>query len=328
MEPRDQIVFARCCDEAEKHQAPFLAYRIDLDKVPIINIEEMPKWVVGVRPFSDRERHWGIRTVRYCPFCGKKLPDPWPRKEKPKNIHEPQDGDYCGTCTKRVRECECFPLEWHWQWPNIPRYVLSNMEMQEELRLNRHMVEDDLEKLYEHEKALKIAMTALHQIAEFGHVGGPHCCRNAPVYECGCFDKSQWDIAKEAIARIDREPEEEEEPHYIVLKGSQCERGPEYKHDEPGRKCAGCNGVITDTGKKDEEPKDDSVRIGSEGVAAEVGFLSDNVEYRVREDRLLEGLVSHYGVSLNRAREALEVALEEGAVRRFDGWIEAVTSKG
>lgn len=39
---------------------------------------------------------------------------------------------------------------------------------------------------------------ALERIATFGH--DPDCDSSAPVYECGCYEKSQWEIAREALA--------------------------------------------------------------------------------------------------------------------------------
>lgn len=342
-EDSKRLVFARCCDEAEKHQCPFLSYpgavlagdeQIDPTKTP-------PRWLVGVWvPDYDRG-HFAGREVRHCPFCGKKLPEPWPRKDKPESIHQPQDGNYCGTCDERNMNCQCFPLEWHWEWPKMPRCVLSNFDMEERLRLAEASENDLMDERSEYERGLRIAMQALKQISDFGHVGGPHCCSSAPVYECGCYDKSQWDIAREAIERINRESEEEGEPKPVdpevrakawanLQRGgpeldSECDGGPDFKHDKLGEKCPGCKGVVM---PKDEEPVDDSVRIGSEGVAAEVGFLSETEDpLRVPEERLLKGLTDHYRVSPERAQRALEVALDEGAVRRNDGWIEAVLSR-
>jgi hypothetical protein len=38
---------------------------------------------------------------------------------------------------------------------------------------------------------------ALEEIRGFDHA--PGCDTGAPVYECGCYEKSQWDIAREAL---------------------------------------------------------------------------------------------------------------------------------
>jgi hypothetical protein len=52
-----------------------------------------------------------------------------------------------------------------------------------------------------HEEDLEIAIEALKKIRDFDHAEG--CNSMAPVYECGCFDKSQADIAAEALKKID-----------------------------------------------------------------------------------------------------------------------------
>lgn len=50
------------------------------------------------------------------------------------------------------------------------------------------------------ENKLRIAIRALQKIRDFGHAEG--CTSCAPVYECGCYDKSQKDIAEDALKRI------------------------------------------------------------------------------------------------------------------------------
>ncbi len=51
---------------------------------------------------------------------------------------------------------------------------------------------------------LKLAIRALKQIRDFGHA---ETCElvGAPVYECGCYDKSQWEIAAEALDDLDEQ---------------------------------------------------------------------------------------------------------------------------
>jgi hypothetical protein len=75
------------------------------------------------------------------------------------------------------------------------------------------MLDDEQRNVVHRDDCLRVAMTALKAIAEFGHVGGPQCCSAAPVYECCCYEKSQWDIAKEAIKRIDILEEADTERH-------------------------------------------------------------------------------------------------------------------
>jgi hypothetical protein len=52
------------------------------------------------------------------------------------------------------------------------------------------------------EEKLELALQALRRIADFGHT--EECCNcGVPVYECCCYDKSQWDIAREALEKLD-----------------------------------------------------------------------------------------------------------------------------
>jgi hypothetical protein len=192
---------------AIEKQSPFLAYTDIAYKDPS---KDRPKWVVGIWKLTpDGCRRWATAEATRCPFCGAKLPDPVPRKEKPEKIHRTLDGDYCDTCVGRNENCECFPPQWHWQWPEIPNYVLSKLSDRELLELLQHTEEQQMRELSHYSDALRIAMQALQQVAEFGHVGGPHCCAAAPIYECCCYDKSQWDISREALERIEKQGEEE-----------------------------------------------------------------------------------------------------------------------
>ena len=52
------------------------------------------------------------------------------------------------------------------------------------------------------EEKLEAAIKALQAIIDFGHTDD--CgCKGAPIYECGCYDKSQWQIAKEALLELE-----------------------------------------------------------------------------------------------------------------------------
>jgi hypothetical protein len=50
-------------------------------------------------------------NLKYCPFCGKKLPKII--KKTPEEINYPiaewSDGNYCSTCQKRICNCKCYP---------------------------------------------------------------------------------------------------------------------------------------------------------------------------------------------------------------------------
>lgn len=41
----------------------------------------------------------------------------------------------------------------------------------------------------------------LEKIRDFGHA--EDCCSCAPVYECGCYDKDQSELAREALKLLD-----------------------------------------------------------------------------------------------------------------------------
>lgn len=47
---------------------------------------------------------------------------------------------------------------------------------------------------------LKVALTALRAIATFGHAD--QCMSSAPVHECGCYDKSEKELAQEALDQL------------------------------------------------------------------------------------------------------------------------------
>jgi len=43
----------------------------------------------------------------------------------------------------------------------------------------------------------------LEQIRDFGH--HPDCHSSAPVYECGCYEKDQSELAEEALQILEEE---------------------------------------------------------------------------------------------------------------------------
>jgi len=50
-------------------------------------------------------------------------------------------------------------------------------------------------------KKYRLMQTALLKISNFTHK--EDCdCKEAPVYECGCYDKSQWEIADEVLSKV------------------------------------------------------------------------------------------------------------------------------
>jgi len=63
---------------------------------------------------------------------------------------------------------------------------------------------DDLESK-DHKRSLsekyRLMKIALNKIANFSHKDD--CgCPQAPIYECGCYDKSQWELASEVLEKV------------------------------------------------------------------------------------------------------------------------------
>jgi len=50
------------------------------------------------------------------------------------------------------------------------------------------------------EEKLAVALEALREIENLGHA--PGCKSMAPLHECGCYDSSEKDIAREALSRM------------------------------------------------------------------------------------------------------------------------------
>ena len=50
------------------------------------------------------------------------------------------------------------------------------------------------------------AIILLEQIRDFGHV--EDCLSCAPVYECGCYDKDQSELAEEALRELDEDDQD------------------------------------------------------------------------------------------------------------------------
>ena len=51
------------------------------------------------------------------------------------------------------------------------------------------------------EEKYRLAVEALGQIANFGHVDG--CDSHAPVHECCCYPKDEKEIAKDVLEKLE-----------------------------------------------------------------------------------------------------------------------------
>jgi hypothetical protein len=63
---------------------------------------------------DDFMHSWGFEP-KFCPFCGKDMPEIVLRFNPPEKIVTCSDGGYyCDTCSKRLNECQCYPPQWKW----------------------------------------------------------------------------------------------------------------------------------------------------------------------------------------------------------------------
>lgn len=56
------------------------------------------------------------------------------------------------------------------------------------------------------EEKLELAIEALRAIAKFDHA--PNCPSSAPVHECGCYESSEREMAKDTLVLIGQEEEQ------------------------------------------------------------------------------------------------------------------------
>lgn len=54
-------------------------------------------------------------------------------------------------------------------------------------------------------ECIEVMRDGLNCIARFTHnKSNPDCVPAAPIYECGCYDIDQWEIADDTLAAVDR----------------------------------------------------------------------------------------------------------------------------
>jgi len=79
-----------------------------------------PAWVIR-SSFLERFDHqqWICQPrliVKFCPHCGKPMPEIQKRKVPLSPIANITDGGYhCDTCNERLQCCNCWPCEAHWE---------------------------------------------------------------------------------------------------------------------------------------------------------------------------------------------------------------------
>jgi hypothetical protein len=91
------VIFTVAYDEGDSHKAPGYWTINVFDKlVQAIN----PNWAKGPLP-----------RPKYCPYCGKALPQMRRKNPIPPTVCRVVDGGfYCSTCRNRLQACLCDPL--------------------------------------------------------------------------------------------------------------------------------------------------------------------------------------------------------------------------
>ena len=121
------LVVPGCCEESKKALRPYLYLDygpIDTGK-PQNPDDAETKWVIPhhdylyVLSFVGRhvdenyinqpyeETH---QQIKFCPYCGEKLPEVRRKKKPPRGVYTDEDGGcHCGTCERRNMDCSCLP---------------------------------------------------------------------------------------------------------------------------------------------------------------------------------------------------------------------------
>lgn len=116
------IVVPDCCTDIQLMPVVRLAYKYeDLceegwdDKKPVWKMQGPDFHLISnLYP----EGGYDLTSIAtYCPYCGSALPDVQRRTEPlPNKVHRPvYDGDYCGTCNERSRNCTCMLPACGWE---------------------------------------------------------------------------------------------------------------------------------------------------------------------------------------------------------------------
>jgi len=117
-----------CCKESIAARRPFLSLNFGLEDTgePELVDDAIPEWTIPnlewdlIKKLADECDEYNTfkaheKTcipVKFCPFCGKKLPEVRKKDSPPEPIHTDADGGYyCGTCDERNMSCGCLPME-------------------------------------------------------------------------------------------------------------------------------------------------------------------------------------------------------------------------
>lgn len=110
-----------CCEESIAARRPYLYLNFgeDMGEVEVVD-DATPEWKIPdlewdfIRSLADDFDPFKayMRTlipVKFCPFCGKKMPKV-KRKENPPTPVHTDVGYHCGMCDERTMSCRCLPM--------------------------------------------------------------------------------------------------------------------------------------------------------------------------------------------------------------------------
>ena len=102
-------VAPNCCEESLKHKSVFLdapeeAYEGRVDILPVWKTK-------GIRDKNYNSEF----LAKFCPYCGKSLPEIELSNTDVKVIQISDGGNYCDTCNERANFCSCYPVEVKWK---------------------------------------------------------------------------------------------------------------------------------------------------------------------------------------------------------------------
>lgn len=111
-----------CCEYAKAYITLFYDYCEASYESKEWFLNNKPHWFVRGAKIDDMARYTTNPEdrpdahIKYCPSCGKELPEIRKKKKPLKKVVSVTDGGYyCDTCKKRLMECQCHRPEEMWE---------------------------------------------------------------------------------------------------------------------------------------------------------------------------------------------------------------------
>jgi hypothetical protein len=114
-----RLVTTGCCKESIEHKVVRLYFDVNYETFTSYD-DLKPTWTArGFKNWTGNssENYYSEAyvDVKFCPFCGTKVPDiELNNSVNKKEVHN-GDLDYCETCGERNMCCECLPPEFKWK---------------------------------------------------------------------------------------------------------------------------------------------------------------------------------------------------------------------